>query len=96
MLTPQSPDRIGPQTVDRFGRTVAAVFAGSRNVNLAMVRGGQEYAYRDYLGGAVMPAPTWRPRAKRSAQDKVYGAGVKRSGHGTSGKNNKGCKIFMA
>ena len=42
---------IQPQTIDRYGRTVAEVFAGGRNVNLEMVRGGQAYAYRDYLDG---------------------------------------------
>ena len=42
---------IQPQTIDRYGRTVAEVFAGGTNVNLAMVRGGQAYAYRDYLDG---------------------------------------------
>jgi micrococcal nuclease len=42
---------IQPQTVDRYGRTVAEVFADGRNVNLEMVRGGQAYAYRDFLDG---------------------------------------------
>jgi micrococcal nuclease len=42
---------IQPKTMDRYGRTVAEVFAGGWNVNLAMVRGGQAYAYRDYLDG---------------------------------------------
>jgi micrococcal nuclease len=43
--------KIQPQTVDRYGRTVAEVYTNGRNVNLAMVRGGQAYAYRDYLAG---------------------------------------------
>ena len=30
---------------------MAEVYANGRNVNLAMVRGGQAYAYRDYLTG---------------------------------------------
>ena len=42
---------IVPQTVDRYGRTVPEVFSSARNVNLAMVHGGQAYAYRDYLSG---------------------------------------------
>ena len=42
---------IRPQTVDRYGRTVAEVFAGGRNVNLEMVRYGAAYAYREYLSG---------------------------------------------
>ncbi len=37
-----------PQTVDRFGRTVAEVI-GEVNLNLAMVEDGQAFAYRQYL-----------------------------------------------
>ena len=45
------PVEIRPQTVDRYGRTVAEVYAGGRNVNLEMVRLGMAYAYRQYLSG---------------------------------------------
>ena len=45
------PVEIRPQTVDRYGRTVAEVYAGGRNVNLEMVRLGMAYAYRQYLNG---------------------------------------------
>ncbi|MEA5414373.1 thermonuclease family protein [Synechococcus sp. BA-132 BA5] len=38
-----------PQTVDRFGRTVAEVISGV-NLNLALVEDGQAFAYRRYLG----------------------------------------------
>jgi endonuclease YncB( thermonuclease family) len=50
-LLPTGPLEIRPQTVDRYGRTVAEVYAGGRNVNLELVRMGLAYAYRDYLGG---------------------------------------------
>jgi micrococcal nuclease len=51
------PVEIRPQTVDHYGRTVAEVYAGGRNVNLEMVRLGMAYAYRQYLVG-VMRTPT--------------------------------------
>jgi len=38
-----------PQTIDRYGRTVAEVIRGV-NINLAMVEDGQAFAYRRYLG----------------------------------------------
>lgn len=38
------------RTTDRYGRTVAEVISAG-NINLAMVEGGQAFAYRDYLGG---------------------------------------------
>ena len=39
-----------PQTIDKYGRTVAEVFRNGQNVNLAMVSSGQAFAYRKYLG----------------------------------------------
>jgi hypothetical protein len=44
-----SPVTLLPQTVDRYGRTVAEVI-GEVNLNLAMVEDGQAFAYRQYLG----------------------------------------------
>jgi micrococcal nuclease len=38
------------QTTDRYGRSVAEVFRGGENVNLAMVRQGAAFAFRKYLG----------------------------------------------
>jgi hypothetical protein len=38
-----------PQTIDRYGRTVAEVFRGGQNTNLAMVSSGAAFAYRKYL-----------------------------------------------
>lgn len=47
---------IRPQTTDKYGRTVAEVFANGRNVNLAMVQSGQAFAYRKYLSGCDQSA----------------------------------------
>ena len=38
-----------PQVKDRYGRTVAEIYVGNRNINLQMVRDGAAYAYRKYL-----------------------------------------------
>jgi len=43
-----APVTLLPQTVDRYGRTVAEVI-GEVNLNLAMVEDGQAFAYRQYL-----------------------------------------------
>lgn len=39
------------QTVDRYGRTVAEVYANGRNLNVEMVRRGKAYVYWQYLSG---------------------------------------------
>jgi endonuclease YncB( thermonuclease family) len=38
-----------PQTIDKYGRTVAEVFRNGQSINLAMVSSGQAFAYRKYL-----------------------------------------------
>ena len=38
-------------TKDRYGRTVAEVIRGVSNVNLALVREGRAFVYRQYLSG---------------------------------------------
>jgi endonuclease YncB( thermonuclease family) len=43
--------QLRPQTVDRYGRTVAEVLAGGRNVGLEMVRRGDAFVYYQYLRG---------------------------------------------
>lgn len=40
---------LNPQVKDRYGRTVAEIYVGNRNINLQMVRQGAAYAYRKYL-----------------------------------------------
>jgi micrococcal nuclease len=37
--------QLRPQTVDRFGRTVAEVYAAGRNAGLEMVRRGDAFVY---------------------------------------------------
>ncbi len=44
-----TPVTLLPQTVDRYGRTVAEVI-GEVNLNLALVEDGMAFAYRKYLG----------------------------------------------
>ncbi len=50
-LLANHPLEIRPQTTNRYGHTVAEVYANGRNVNLEMVRIGTAYAYRHYLRG---------------------------------------------
>jgi len=38
-----------PQVRDRYGRTVAEIYVGNRNINLQMVQIGAAYVYRQYL-----------------------------------------------
>jgi micrococcal nuclease len=49
-----------PQSIDKYGRTVAEVSRNGRPVNLAMVQSGQAFAYKKYLaacnGGAYLAA----------------------------------------
>jgi endonuclease YncB( thermonuclease family) len=48
-LVAAGPLELRPQTTDRYGRTVAEVIAGGRNVNQEMVRAGAAFVYRQYL-----------------------------------------------
>ena len=41
--------KLRPQTIDKYGRTGAEMFRNGQNVNLAMVRSGRAFAYRNYL-----------------------------------------------
>ncbi|MEA5442590.1 thermonuclease family protein [Cyanobium gracile] len=43
------PVTIQPQSIDRYGRTVAEVISDT-NINLALVEDGLAFAYRRYLG----------------------------------------------
>lgn len=48
-LVSTGPLQLKPQTTDRYGRTVAEVIAGGRNVNLELVRTGAVFVYYRYL-----------------------------------------------
>ena len=61
-----------PQQTDRYGRTVAEVFAGGHNVNLEMVRQGQAYAYREYLAGCNASAYLQAEMEARTSQLGVW------------------------
>jgi micrococcal nuclease len=50
-LLASGPLELRPQTIDKYGRTVAEVYTGGRNVNLELVRMGLAYAYRQYMSG---------------------------------------------
>lgn len=39
------------KTTDRYGRTVAEVFDGARNINQALVGSGMAFVYWDYIAG---------------------------------------------
>lgn len=49
LLQPGGSVHLRKMTVDRYGRTIAEVFRGSLNINLALVRDGQAFVYRDDL-----------------------------------------------
>jgi endonuclease YncB( thermonuclease family) len=74
-MVQSGPLQIKPQTADKYGRTVAEVFVGGRNVNLELVRYGHAFAYRKYLAqcdqAAYLGAEAWAQQ---------YGQGVWRYG----------------
>jgi endonuclease YncB( thermonuclease family) len=59
-----------PQTIDKYGRTVAEVFRNGQSVNLMMVFSGQAFAYRQYLGACNRPAYL---EAEATAQRQMIG-----------------------
>jgi endonuclease YncB( thermonuclease family) len=74
-MVKSGPLEIKTQTTDKYGRTVAEVFVGGKNVNLALVRGGHAFAYRKYLSqcdqASYLGAEAWAQQ---------YGQGVWRYG----------------
>jgi endonuclease YncB( thermonuclease family) len=53
LLAGREPVRLRVQDHDRYGRTVAQVFAGDRDVGLEMVRQGQAIMYEQYNDSPV-------------------------------------------
>ncbi len=51
---------------DRYGRTVARVFADGEDINRAMVRDGDAWVYREYLTDQTLLATEARARQARS------------------------------
>lgn len=51
---------------DRYGRTVAHVFANGENINRSMVRDGDAWAYREYLTDQTLLSTEARARQARS------------------------------
>ena len=49
VLIQGKPIALKPQVKDRYGRTVAEIYVGTKNINLEMVQVGAAYAYRQYL-----------------------------------------------
>lgn len=73
LLATGSPLDLRPKSSDKFGRTVAEVYAGGRNVNLEMVRLGFAYAYRDYLKGCDAKAYTKAEEQAERDRQGVWG-----------------------
>lgn len=51
MVPVGTPVGIRAITLDNYGREVAEVFTGSKNINLKMVESGNAFAYRAYMKG---------------------------------------------
>ncbi|MEB3202921.1 MAG: thermonuclease family protein [Synechococcus sp.] len=81
---------------DRYGRTVAEVVRGGSNINLALVREGRAFVYRQYLSGcdrsAYLGAEGQAEKSRRGVWS-VPGGGTRpwdwrRGGNSSSAKGN--------
>lgn len=81
-----------PQTTDRYGRTVAEVFAGGQNLNLQMVSSGQAFAYRRYLGACDRAAYLGAERQAEAARLGVWAVpgGIERPWEFRKNRRRKG------
>lgn len=71
LLTGHDPVRLRVMDQDRYGRTVAQVFAGERDVGLELVRQGQAVMYEQYNDSPVYrQAQTDAKRARRAIWEK--------------------------
>ena len=69
-----------PQTIDKYGRTVAEMFRNGQNVNLAMVSSGAAYPLRGpaatptgSIWAPAMAPPTWGMRLQRNGSGSACG-----------------------
>ena len=62
-----------PQVKDRYGRTVAGIYVGNRNINLQMVQVGAAYVYRQYLKQCDRDAYLWAEDAATKKGLGVWG-----------------------
>ena len=69
-----------PQTIDRYGRTVAEMFRNGQNVNLAMESSGAAYPLRGpaatptgSIWAPAMAPPTWGLRLQRNGSGSACG-----------------------
>ena len=53
LLPPGTAVQVREITRDRYGRTVAELYAGKKSVNLQMIKDGQAVVYRQYLSGCA-------------------------------------------
>ena len=61
---------------DRYGRTVAEVIVSDININLAMVRMGHAFVYRDYLSGCNGPKYVHEEFGARSNRYGVWSSNI--------------------
>jgi len=63
---------------DRYGRTLAVVFLGGKNVNLEMVKAGYAEVYRGTPAPGFDTAPYWKAEAEaRAAKKGMWAQGEK-------------------
>ena len=65
-----------PHTIDRYGRTVAMVFVGGRDVGLELIKEGLAWAYDHFLPEASPEIQAQYPADENAARDSRLGLWV--------------------